>query len=47
MIKTYFLEMNCFPMVRPVENEKDLQKLQTLSDDKIRPEFLRQSEMLR
>ena len=47
MIKTYFLERDCFPMVRPVENERDLQKLQTLSDDKIRPEFLRQSEMLR
>ena len=47
MIKTYFLERDCFPMVRPVENERDLQKLQTLSDNKIRPEFLRQSEMLR
>ena len=47
MIKTYFLERDCFPMVRPVENERDLQKLMTLSDDKIRPEFLRQSEMLR
>ena len=47
MIKTYFLERDCFPMVRPVENERDLQKLQSLSDDKIRPEFLRQSEMLR
>ena len=47
MIKTYFLERDCFPMVRPVENERDLQKLQTLSDDRIRPEFLRQSEMLR
>lgn len=41
MIKTYFLERDCFPMVRPVENERDLQKLMTLSDDKIRPEFLR------
>ena len=47
MIKTYFVERDCFPMVRPVENERDLQKLQTLSDEKIRPEFLRQSEMLR
>ena len=47
MIKTYFLERDCFPMVRPVENERDLQKLMTLSDDQIRPEFLRQSEMLR
>lgn len=34
-------------MVRPVENEGELQKLMTLSDNKIRPEFLRQCEMLR
>ena len=47
MIKTYFLERDCFPMVRPVENERELQKLMTLSDNKIRPEFLRQCEMLR
>ena len=47
MIKTYFLERDCFPMVRPVENENDLQNLMSLPDDKIRPEFLRQSEMLR
>ncbi len=47
MIKTYFLERDCFPMVRPVEGEKELQKLMTLSDSFIRPEFLRQCEMLR
>ena len=47
MIKTYFVERDCFPMVRPVENERDLQKLQTLSDERMRPEFLRQCEMLR
>ena len=47
MIKTYFVERDCFPMVRPVESEKELQKLMTLSDNKIRPEFLRQCEMLR
>ena len=47
MIKTYFLERDCFPMVRPVESESELQKLMTLNDNKIRPEFLRQCEMLR
>ena len=47
LIKTYFIERDCFPMVRPVENEGELQKLMTLSDNKIRPEFLRQCEMLR
>ena len=47
LIKTYFLERDCFPMVRPVESESELQKLMTLSDNKIRPEFLKQCEMLR
>ena len=47
MIKTYFLERDCFPLVRPVENENDLQNLMTLPDEKIRPEFIKQSAMLR
>jgi hypothetical protein len=46
-IKNYFLERECFPMVRPVENEKDLQNLMNLSDEYIRPEFLEQSKHLR
>ena len=47
MIKTFFLERDCFPLVRPVENENDLQNLMTLADEKIRPEFIKQSVMLR
>ena len=47
MIKTYFLERDCFPLVRPVENENDLQNLMNLPEDKIRPEFIKQSTMLR
>ena len=46
LIKTYFPERDCFPLVRPVENENDLQNLQNLPDDNIRPEFLSQSETL-
>ena len=46
-IKNYFIERDCFPMVRPVENEKDLQNLMNLPDDDIRPEFLTQSNHLR
>ena len=46
-IKNYFLERYCFPMVRPVENEKDLQNLMNLSDEEIRPEFVMQSKHLR
>ena len=47
MIKTYFNERDCFPMVRPVENENDLQNLMNLADNKIRPEFIKQSNMLK
>ena len=47
MIKTYFNERDCFPMVRPVENENDLQNLMNLPDNKIRPEFIKQSNMLK
>ena len=47
MIKTYFNERDCFPMVRPVENENDLQNLMNLPDSKIRPEFIKQSNMLK
>ena len=46
-IKNYFLERDCFPMVRPVENEKDLQNLMNLKDEEIRPEFIAQSNHLR
>jgi len=34
-------------MVRPTEEEKDLQSLQKLSDEKLRPEFLEQMLSLR
>ena len=46
-IKNYFLERDCFPLVRPVENEKDLQNLMNLPDEQIRPEFITQSTHLR
>ena len=39
-IKNYFIERYCFPLVRPVEEEKDLQNLMNLPDNKIRSEFL-------
>ena len=47
LIKTYFHERDCFPMVRPVENENDLQNLMFLPKEKIRPEFITQSQILR
>lgn len=47
MIKQFFTERDCFTMVRPVENESDLQKLQSLPDENFRPEFREQVENLR
>ncbi len=47
LITSYFKERDCFSMVRPVENEKDLQNLQTLEDSEIRKEFIEQAQMLR
>jgi hypothetical protein len=34
-------------MVRPIENEKELQKLQQLPDENFRPEFRKELEILR
>ena len=47
LIKNYFPERDCFTMVRPVENEKDLQILNQLPDRNFRKEFLEQSEIFR
>lgn len=47
LITTYFKERDCFSMVRPIENEIDLQNLQSLDDTSIRKEFLDQAETLR
>jgi len=47
LIRTYFPERDCFTLVRPVENEKDLQNLEYLSDDELRNEFLEQAQIFR
>ena len=47
LIRTYFPERDCFTMVRPVENEKDLQNLEYLSNEELREEFLKQAENFR
>jgi len=47
LIKKFFPERDCFPMVRPLENEIELQNLNHLPDEKIRPEFLEQCVILR
>jgi len=47
LIRTYFPERDCFALVRPVEEEKNLQKLQFLPDDQLRNEFLEQAKNFR
>lgn len=47
LIKHFFKDRDCYTMVRPVEQEKELQSLQSLPDDSLRSEFLTQTQQLR
>lgn len=47
LIKTYFRDRDCSTLVRPLSGEKDLQNLEKLGPDKLRPEFLDQMLQLR
>ena len=47
LIRGYFPERDCFVMVRPTEDEHDLQNLQNLPDNNFRKEFLEQSKIFR
>jgi len=47
MIKHFFKDRDCYTMVRPVEEERELQNLQQLADDQMRSEFLVQVQALR
>ena len=47
LIRTYFPERDCFTLVRPVENEKDLQNLEYLPDEELRNEFIEQAKIFR
>ncbi|KAG5247000.1 guanylate-binding family protein [Salix suchowensis] len=38
-IRALFPDRECFPLVRPLNNENDLQRLDQISLDKLRPEF--------
>lgn len=40
MIKDFFPNRDCICLIRPTEEETDLQELYTLKDDQIRKEFL-------
>ncbi len=47
MIANFFNDRDCYTIVRPTEEEKDLQILQQLKDSKLRPEFIEQMIALR
>ena len=43
----FFTDRDCFTIVRPTEEEKDLQMLQNIKDEHLRPEFVDQMVALR
>ena len=47
MIVSFFKERDCYTMVRPTEDERDIQRLQDLTNQDMRPEFVEQMEALR
>ena len=47
LIKSYFKDRDCFTMVRPLTNENQLQNLEELPPEKLRPEFLEEIISLR
>jgi hypothetical protein len=47
LLKHFFRERDCVTMVRPVELEQELQKLDSLPDKFLREEFLQQANIIR
>ena len=47
LFKSFFTDRDCEPLVRPIEDQRDLQKLDTLDNSKLRPEFVVQVEAIR
>lgn len=47
MLKHFFRERDCNTMVRPVENEKELQRLDEMDEESFRPEFVDQLRNIR
>lgn len=47
LIKTYFKDRDAYTMVRPLLKEKELQNLENMGPEKLRPEFLEQVLQLR
>lgn len=47
LLKHFFRDRDCCTMVRPVELENDLQKLDTLPEKYLRPQFVEQMQQIR
>jgi len=47
VITSVFNERDCFPLIRPLEDEKSIQTLQEVPDTKLRPEFVDQMKLLK
>lgn len=46
-LKVFFTERDCFTLIRPTHNEKDLQNLSALPQKKLRPQFINLINQLR
>lgn len=46
-IKGYFTKRDCYSLIRPVEDERDLQNLENLDENMFRNEFIQQCNALR
>jgi hypothetical protein len=47
LLRAYFPHRDCATLVRPVATEEELQRLDSLPDSQLRPEFLKQAKRLR
>ena len=47
LLKHFFKDRDCFALIRPSETEETLINLQNVSEDELRPEFVRQTQQLR
>lgn len=47
ILSHFFRERHCHTLVRPVNEEEDLKNIETMSDDKLRPQFIEQAHDLR
>ena len=47
LFKHFFKDRECVTLVRPIENEKDLQKINTMEDTQLREEFIDQIRQAR